>query len=113
MAKAAKSLRATASLRHDRKQRSRPKHPLRTFALWVALPTVAVYLLVCTLVLYGLQQMSEEMNEIDSDRGRSAISAAISSLTQGLGDSAADEATWTEAYINTYIEPNPAWHDAT
>lgn len=113
MAKATKSLRATAGLRHDRKKRSRPKHPLRTFALWVALPTVTVYLLVCGLVLYGMQQMSEEMNEIDSDRGRSAISAAISSIVKSLGDSASDEATWTEAYINTYVTPNPAWYDAT
>ena len=113
MAKAAKSLRATASLRHGRKKRSRPKHPLRTFALWVALPTVAVYLLVCALVFYGLQQMSEEMNEIDSDRGRSAISAAVSSVIKSLGDSASDEATWTEAYINTYVEPNSAWFDST
>ncbi len=86
---------------------------MRAFALWVALPTVAVYLLVCTLVLYGLQQMSEEMNEIDADRGRSAISAAISSIVKSLGDSASDEATWTEAYINTYVALNPAWYDAT
>ncbi len=113
MAKAAKSSRASAGLRHGRHKPSRPKHPLRTFALWVALPTVVVYLAVCALVFYGLQQMSDEMNEIDSDRGRSAISAAISSLVQSLGDSASDEATWTEAYINTYVEPNPAWFDST
>jgi diguanylate cyclase (GGDEF)-like protein len=113
LAKAAKSLRATASLRHGRKKLSRPKHPLRTFALWVALPTIAVYLVVCALVMQGLQQMSDEMNEIDSDRGRSAISAAISSVVKSLGDGVSDEATWTEAYINTYVEPNPAWFDAT
>ena len=76
MAKATKSPKAPASLRHGRNKPSRPKHPLRTFALWVALPTVTVYLIVCALVLYGLQQMSEEMNEIDSDRGRSAISCS-------------------------------------
>lgn len=113
MAKAAKSPKASASLRPGRNKPSRPKRPLRAFALGVALPTVAVYLFVCGLVLYGLQQMSEEMNAIDSDRGRSAISAAISSLVQSLGDSASDEATWTEAYINTYVEPNPAWFDST
>lgn len=113
MAKAVKSPRASAGLRHGRKQPTRPKHPLRTFALWVALPTVTVYLVVCALVLHGLQQMSNEMNNIDSDRGRSAISAAISSAVQSLGDSASDEATWTEAYINTYVAPNPAWFDST
>ncbi len=92
---------------------ARPKNPLATFAFWVALPTAAVYAGVCALVLVALQMMSAEMNAIDADRGRSAIAAAVESLVVSLGDSAGDEATWTEAYINTYIEPNPAWQDAT
>lgn len=83
------------------------------FALWVALPAVAVYFGVCALVFVAMHLMSAEMNAIDSDRGKSAIAAAVESLVVGLGDAAADEATWTEAYINTYIEPNPAWLDST
>ena len=88
------------------------KNPLRTFTHWVALPTVAVYLTGCTLVLLALYVMSAEMNSIDADRGRNAIAAAIESLVLSLGESAADEATWTEAYVNTYIQPNPAWLDS-
>jgi diguanylate cyclase (GGDEF)-like protein len=60
-----------------------------------------------------MHMMSDEMNAIDADRGRKAIAAAIESLVHGLGESVADEATWTEAYINTYIQPNPAWLDGT
>jgi diguanylate cyclase (GGDEF)-like protein len=87
--------------------------PLRNFVLWVALPTVAVYAVVCALVFLVMHLMSEEMNAIDADRGHKAIAAAIESVVVGLGEAAADEATWTEAYINTYIEPNPAWFDST
>lgn len=86
---------------------------MRSFTFWVALPTVAVYAGVCALVFLVMHLMSEEMNAIDADRGHKAIEAAIESVVVGLGESAADEATWTEAYINTYIEPNPAWLDAT
>lgn len=82
------------------------------FTLWVALPAIAVYFGVCALVFLAMHQMSAEMNAIDSDRGKSAIAAAVESLVVGLGESTADEATWTEAYINTYIEPNPAWLDS-
>ena len=89
------------------------KHPLRNFTLWVALPTVAVFAGVCGLVFLTMHLMSEEMNAIDADRGKNAIGAAIESLVLTLGENAADEATWTEAYINTYIEPNPAWLDST
>jgi diguanylate cyclase (GGDEF)-like protein len=87
--------------------------PLRSFTFLVALPTVAVYAGVCGLVFLVMHLMSEEMNAIDADRGHKAIMAAIESVVVGLGESAADEATWTEAYINTYIEPNPAWIDGT
>ncbi|MDC9823194.1 bifunctional diguanylate cyclase/phosphodiesterase [Devosia sp. ZB163] len=83
------------------------------FTLWIALPAFAVYVGVCALVFVAMHLMSSEMNAIDSDRGKKAIAAAVESLVVGLGESAADEATWTEAYINTYVEPNPAWHDST
>ena len=87
--------------------------PARSFAFWVALPTVAVYAGVCALIFLVMHLMSEEMNAIDADRGHKAIEAAIESIVVGLGESTADEATWTEAYINTYIQPNPAWLDGT
>ena len=87
--------------------------PLRSFTFWVALPSVAVYAGVCALVFLVMHMMSDEMNAIDADRSHKAIEAAIESVVVGLGESAADEATWTEAYINTYIAPNPAWLDGT
>ncbi|MBN9309550.1 EAL domain-containing protein [Devosia sp.] len=95
------------------KEADRPASALAGFTLWIALPTLAVYVGVCALVVVAMHLMSSEMNAIDSDRGQKAIAAAVDSLVVGLGESAADEATWTEAYINTYVEPNPAWHDAT
>ena len=49
----------------------------------------------------------------DGDRGRKAVSAALNSFVTSLGESVADEATWTEAYINTYVSFNPAWLDGT
>jgi len=85
---------------------------LLNFTFWIALPAVAVYFGVCALVFVAMHLMSAEMNAIDSDRGKSAIAAAVESLVVGLAESTADEATWTEAYINTYIEPNPAWLDS-
>jgi EAL domain-containing protein (putative c-di-GMP-specific phosphodiesterase class I)/GGDEF domain-containing protein len=83
------------------------------FWFTVALPAIAVYFGVCALIFVAMHLMSAEMNAIDSDRGRRAIAAAIESQVINLGESAADEATWTEAYINTYVAPNPAWFDGT
>ncbi|WP_374619862.1 putative bifunctional diguanylate cyclase/phosphodiesterase [Devosia sp.] len=88
------------------------RHPLRTFLLWVAVPAAAVFAAVCSLVFLIMYLMSAEMNAIDADRGRKAIVAAIESLVVALGEGTADEATWTEAYVNTYITPNPAWFDS-
>ncbi|WP_439600858.1 putative bifunctional diguanylate cyclase/phosphodiesterase [Devosia sp.] len=95
-------------MRRPRRHRS----ALLNFTFWIALPAVAVYVGVCALVFVAMHLMSAEMNTIDSDRGKSAIAAAVESLVVGLAESAADEATWTEAYINTYVEPNPAWLDS-
>ncbi|MDB5538631.1 MAG: hypothetical protein JWQ89_358 [Devosia sp.] len=95
------------------KRRARQESALFNFTAWIALPAGAVYFSVCALVFLAMHLMSAEMNAIDSDRGKSAIAAAVASLVVGLGESVADEATWTEAYVNTYIEPNPAWHDST
>lgn len=113
MAKAVKSSKAPAGQRNMRKNSARPRNPRRGFALLVALPTAVVYVVVCALILIVLQQMSAEMNRIEAERGRSAVSAAISSVGRGLAESVADEATWTEAYVNTYVQPNPAWLDST
>lgn len=79
----------------------------------MALPSVIVYVSVCVLVLLSLSLMTSEINRIDGDRGRKAVSAALNSFVTSLGESVADEATWTEAYINTYVSFNPAWLDGT
>lgn len=89
------------------------KHPLRSFTFVVALPAVLVFLGVCALVLMTLSIMTSEINRIDSDRGRKAVTAALNSFITTLGENAADEATWTEAYINTHVTFNPAWLDDT
>ena len=102
----------TAAPRSGRGKPTRSTNPLRTFTLWVALPAVIVYLGGCTLVMLALHAMSGEMNRIEAERGRNAIAAAIQSVVLSLGEGVADEATWTEAYINTYVQPNPAWLDS-
>jgi diguanylate cyclase (GGDEF)-like protein len=89
------------------------KDPLKTFTAFVALPTVAVYVGVCVLVLLTLSLMTSEINRIDGDRGGKAVRAALNSFVTSLGESVVDEATWTEAYINTYVSFNPAWLDGT
>lgn len=99
-----------------RPERAKPrwsKDPLKTFTAFVALPSVIVYVGVCVLVLLSLSLMTSEINRIDGDRGRKAVSAALNSFVISLGESVADEATWTEAYINTYVSFNPAWLDGT
>lgn len=107
---------ANAGVALARPERAKPRwsrDPLKTFTVFVALPTVAVYVGVCVLVLLTLSLMTSEINRIDGDRGRKAMSAALNSFVTSLGESAADEATWTEAYINTYVAFNPAWLDGT
>ncbi|MHB1102285.1 MAG: putative bifunctional diguanylate cyclase/phosphodiesterase [Devosia sp.] len=102
--------------RADRKGREQPgphNHPLKTFTYWVALPTVLVYVAVCALVLFTLALMTSELNRIDADRGEKAITAALDSLVRQLGEITIDEATWTEAYLNTYVAFNPAWLDGS
>lgn len=86
---------------------------MKTFTVFVALPSLVVYVGVCVLVLLTLSLMTSEINRIDGDRGRKAMSAALNSFVTSLGESVADEATWTEAYINTYVSFNPAWLDGT
>ena len=86
---------------------------IKSFTVWVALPTALVYVAVCTLVLFTLGLMTSELNRIDDDRGQKAITAALDSLVRQLGEVAVDEATWTEAYLNSYLAFNPAWLDGS
>jgi diguanylate cyclase (GGDEF)-like protein len=102
-----------AHVRKGRAAKPTPKSSLKVFTYWVAAPAVVVYVLVCVLVLMTLNLMTSAINRIDGDRGRDAIGAALNSFVLQLGEQVADEATWTEAYINTYVEFNPAWLDGT
>jgi diguanylate cyclase (GGDEF)-like protein len=99
----------------DRKGKaaSARRDPLRAFTLWVALPTVVVYVVGCVLVFWTLSLMTNEMNRVDADRGRKAVAAAMGTITKHLGEQVSDEAVWTEAYLNTYTTFNAAWLDAT
>ncbi|WP_417307789.1 putative bifunctional diguanylate cyclase/phosphodiesterase [Devosia sp.] len=81
--------------------------------MFLVLPAALIYLGVCGLVFLGLYLMSVEINDLESERARQSLSAGMQSLVAGLGDYAVDEATWTEAFLNVYVEPNPAWYDAT
>lgn len=90
-----------------------PRDALRTFRLSIAAPAVSVYLVFCVLVFSTLSLMTSEINKIDDDRSRRSIGAAIDSFVQQLGEQVSDEATWTEAYINTYVTYNAAWIDGT
>ncbi len=99
-----------------RKSRDLPgprSNPLKTFTYWVALPTALVYAAICALVLFTLALMTSDLNRIDADRGQKAIGAALDSLVRQLGEVTVDEATWTEAYLNTYVAFNPAWLDGS
>jgi diguanylate cyclase (GGDEF)-like protein len=102
---------STKAGRKGREQAGPHSHPLNTFTYWVALPTVLVYVAVCALVLFTLVLMTSELNRIDADRGKKAITAAVDTLVRQLGETTIDEATWTEAYLNTYVAFNPAWLD--
>lgn len=104
---------AVASSRKGRGAPRSPKDPRAQFNYFVALPTVLVYVTICVLVLATLHLMTGEINRIDGDRTRKAIGAALDSFVLRLGEQVADEATWTEAYLNTYIQFNPAWLDGT
>lgn len=104
---------AAASSRNGRGAKRSPKDPRVQFNLLVALPSTLVYVVICVLVLFTLQLMTGEINRIDGDRSRKAIAAALDSFVLRLGEQVADEATWTEAYLNTYIRFNPAWLEGT
>jgi len=90
-----------------------PSDPLQAFTWLVAFPTVAVYVVICLLVLATLHLMTGEINRIDADRGKKAITAAFDSISVQLGEQVADEATWNDAYLNTYVAFSPAWLDGT
>ena len=89
------------------------RNPLRTFTLFVSLPGAIVYLGACVLVLTSFFLMAAEINRIDQERGTRSITAALNSLVTSLSEMVADEANWTEAYLNTDVNFNPAWLDST
>ena len=77
------------------------------------LPAVLVYLATCFLVFATLYLMTGEINRVDEDRARKAITSAVDFARQQLSGRVADESNWTEAYINTYVSLNRAWLDDT
>lgn len=99
--------------RRDRDRSSARRSPLTTFRYWVALPAALVYVGVCILVLTSLSLMTAELNRLDWERDRNAVVAAMDSFLQQLAYTVSDEATWTEAYLNTYVTDNLAWLDGT
>jgi diguanylate cyclase (GGDEF)-like protein len=102
-----------ARARRKDKGAARRRGPVENFTFSVALPAVGFYVLICVIVFATLHLMTGEINRIDGDRGRKALEGAVGSLVQQLGGQASDEATWTEAYLNTYVALNPAWLDTT
>lgn len=113
MLKAAKLLSVLKRGPDGSRSSPRPRDPTAGFLIWVVAPSITVFLSVCALFFLALQLMSAEMNAIDAERSRTSLEAAIGSLVNGLEEGVTDEATWTEAYINTYVTPNPAWQDAS
>jgi EAL domain-containing protein (putative c-di-GMP-specific phosphodiesterase class I)/GGDEF domain-containing protein/sensor domain CHASE-containing protein len=99
--------------RRERERSWARRSPLTTFSYWVALPAVLVYVGVCVLVLTSLSLMTADLNRIDWERDRNAVAAAMDSFRQQLAHTVTDEATWTEAYLNTYVVDNLAWLDGT
>ncbi len=87
--------------------------PAITFAWWIALPTVLVYVAVCILMFVTLTMMTDEINRIEADREQKAVTAAFEGFLVSLGESASDEGTWDEAYLNSYVQFSPAWLDST
>jgi diguanylate cyclase (GGDEF)-like protein len=100
-------------LRNGRRGSPAHRDSLLAFRLGVAAPALLVYVLFCVLVLVTLGLMTSEINKVDGDRSRKAIAAAVNSFVLQLGELAADESAWTEAYLNTYIVHNAAWLDST
>ena len=84
--------RPAASKRKGRAVPRSPNDPRAQFNYLVALPTVLVFIAVCTMVLFTLYVMTAEINRIDGDRSRKAIAAALDSYVLRLGEQVADEA---------------------
>jgi diguanylate cyclase (GGDEF)-like protein len=101
------------SARKGRGDLRAPGDPVRTFIRLVAMPSVLVYVAVCAMVFVTLHLMTSELNRIDADRGHKAVNISVNSIPQQLGEQVSDEATWTEAYLNTYGNFNAAWLDNT
>ena len=98
------SLRAASRGRSD---------PLRAFSLFVFVPAILVFIGTCFLAFVSLHLMTAEINRIAGERTRSAIAASVELILDQLAAKSADEANWTEAYLNTYAEFDLAWLDDT
>jgi EAL domain-containing protein (putative c-di-GMP-specific phosphodiesterase class I) len=87
--------------------------PLRSFALFIGLPALLFYGLSAVLVYLALSSMAGEINRQDDKRSISSIHAALDSFLNDLSGAVSDEGTWSEAYLNVVVKPDPAWMDAT
>ena len=88
-------------------------NPLRAFSLFVFVPAIFVFLGTCFLAFVSLHLMTAEINRVAAERTRSAISASVELILDQLAEKSADEANWTEAYLNTYPRFDLAWLDDT
>jgi len=96
-----------------RVQRRLPQGPLRWFWHWVAIPSALIYLTLCALVMLTLGVMTSEINRIEGGRSVQSIAAALDTIVYQVRDQVADEAVWTQAYLNTYGTLDLAWLDST
>jgi EAL domain-containing protein (putative c-di-GMP-specific phosphodiesterase class I) len=89
------------------------KKPLRTFALFIALPAFMLYVLSAALVIWTLAIMAAEIDRLEDGRGITSMHAALDSFLNDIAGSVSDEGTWDEAYLNVVVNADPAWMDTT
>ena len=87
--------------------------PRRTFVLAVVLPALLLYASGALVVYFALGMMASEIDRHEAQRGVTAMGAAVSSFLSSASEAVADEGTWTEAYLNVVVGPDPAWMDST
>jgi EAL domain-containing protein (putative c-di-GMP-specific phosphodiesterase class I)/sensor domain CHASE-containing protein len=87
------------------------RRPLRSFALYIGLPTFLLYVCSALLAMLALVIMAREMDTLENSRGVSAVNAALGSILHNLSDAVVDEGAWNDAYLNVVAGSNPAWMD--
>lgn len=87
------------------------RQPLRSFALYIGLPTFLLYVCSALLAMLALVIMAREMDRLEDTRGVSAVNAALGSILHNLSDAVVDEGAWNDAYLNVVAGTNPAWMD--